>query len=472
MHRFSTSFNRIRPSVLCLAWLSWGALQLLGQQDSVRQEARWWEGDLLDFSSDRSTVLVNPILHFSAGVSAGQRTYENIRGAKFTAEIDGKWKVNGSLEERQGAADDLGSAASAAYAQFDEGTVFLTGWGRSKWINRSTYAPGSSLEFDASRAMGRIERSGDWVNQGVHIEFQAGIDRHHDGPGLGSMYWSNIAAPMPFVHSAFIGEKWQVGGMLGSSVGAERGPSGSTAESIFSRQSVQNVQINRLTHAHFEPGITWYRLRRIPFEGEAKRVRQWGGVHLDFQRNHWHAYGALSINWMALSSSHDEPIYLGELLHLSWKNQKMEHAIEWQRFTQNAGQSASDGTIMDIPIAHAGGPIMSIWGDNVPTVSVLSSMKGGHDLSGFAIFGRYMEFFNPANSILTGSEFDWSNHPKRRVSLFVTKRLINSLSLYLTTQAFITKWHHPYPDGFNERWTRGFAISLQTDFVDLRRDNK
>ena len=100
----------------------------------------WWQrtaqNHLFDFSdADRTQnlVVVDPVVQAFAGSirttdAAGNpqaRTWwDNIRGARFQAIIDGKWQLGGELLERQGLAEPLLGYWAA--------TDRIPGWGRAK----------------------------------------------------------------------------------------------------------------------------------------------------------------------------------------------------------------------------------------------------------------------------------------------------------------------------------------------------
>lgn len=322
---------------------------------------RWWQGDLLDFSSDRARVVVNPILD----LWAGNGCYENTRGARFEAVIDGDWEVTGSLEERQGVGNPLLSAWAEATSDATAGTVSLPGWGRAKWTNRSNYRAGDPIAFDASRATAHIQRSGR-IGALTH-RFETGLDHRHEGTGATSMFWNSTAAPLPFVGGSLEGPGWHVRTWAGSAIGPNRGPTGATAESLFSRQRVSRFGIGLHKGNTWSTDLLWYRLARLPFPGETRQTRHWGGAQATLRHGPWTAYLALACDPATA------PFYLGEHLHLQRQGDRTVLSLEYQRSTPGGYRALPT----HIDLSHSGAPLASPWGDGLATLTASAQIQFG-----------------------------------------------------------------------------------------------
>ena len=119
--------------------------------------ATWWqrvgEQHLLDFSEAPNTIVVDPIVQVMAGViqidgdeRKTQTIWDNIRGARFQAELDGQFHIGGELLERQGVAEPLLGLWAVQKR--------IPGWGRSKLGRNSGWNTVDQAYYDVSRARG------------------------------------------------------------------------------------------------------------------------------------------------------------------------------------------------------------------------------------------------------------------------------------------------------------------------------
>jgi hypothetical protein len=119
---------------------------------------------LLDFSSERSVVVVDPLLDLSWGPvrPAPDFAWLNIRGATFSASWDEQWQAWGSLEEHQ-------SIRTGAEAWWTAKNGSLPGWGRAKLGRDGGWRTADSLYADVARAEGGIQRSGAASNTWLQV---------------------------------------------------------------------------------------------------------------------------------------------------------------------------------------------------------------------------------------------------------------------------------------------------------------
>ena len=203
--------------------------------------ATWWqrvgEQHLLDFSDGGNKVVVDPIIQVMAGTvqsdaanAANLTIWDNIRGARFQAEIDGQFHIGGELLERQGVADPL----LGLWAVQNR----IPGWGRSKLGRDNAWNTAEQAYYDVSRARGWTG----WTN-GVWSA-DSGIDAMHFGAGRASAVLSMTAAPAPYARIGFQRSDHRTELAISQWISDERGPLGETAESLLLR-----AHVSSLTHA-------------------------------------------------------------------------------------------------------------------------------------------------------------------------------------------------------------------------------
>lgn len=414
-----------RTAALFLVCSALGA-RASGDSTAVRQ--RFWQGDLLDFSGERARVVVNPLLR----VGAGNGCFENIRGARFEAVIDGTWEVRGSLEERQGTAAPLLSEWARALSNRPLQTVVLPEWGRAKWTNPST-DPTLPIAFDASRARVQIGHSGQWGR--LRTRFETGLDNRHEGTAEHSLFWSRTAAPLPYVGGALAGNRWHAAAWAGAATGPNRGPGGATAESLFSRQRVTRLGGGFHQGEAFSMDVLWYRLARLSFADEPPAVRHWGGVQAAFRRGPWDAYIALAVDPAAAA-------YLGEHLHLRWQSPSTRITFAYQRSTPGGYRLMPDR----IDLTHSGTPIASPWGDGVTDLSLRCSAHPIPQLQRLACTVHLTHLTQAATPALSLPDMIPHESPKWVVNAFITHPIQPNWPLGLSFGIQGVKWYPATPD--------------------------
>ena len=195
----------------------------------------WWqrlgEQHLLDFSENQNKIVVDPIIQVMVGMaqftSNDQQDltfWDNIRGARFQAELDGQFHIGGELLERQGVADPLLGIWAVQRR--------IPGWGRSKLGRNNGWNTIDQAYYDVSRARGWTGWSnGIWSADG-------GIDALHFGAGRASVLQSKTAAPAPYARFGFEQNKHRSEVSVSQWMSDQRGPLGETAESLLNRSHV------------------------------------------------------------------------------------------------------------------------------------------------------------------------------------------------------------------------------------------
>ena len=181
---------------------------------------------LFDFSDSINSVVVDPVIQAHWGQTQGLESnaiWDNIRGARFRARIDGMWYVGGELLERQGVASPMLGHWAAQNR--------IPGWGRSKLGRDNGSNTADDAYYDVSRARGWCG----WSNSTWFVD--TGIDALHIGAGNSSAFLSLEAAPAPYLRLAR-----KTGNHLSSIwltrwIGTIRGPLGETSESLLNRSS-------------------------------------------------------------------------------------------------------------------------------------------------------------------------------------------------------------------------------------------
>jgi hypothetical protein len=182
---------------------------------------------LFNFSDSINFVTVDPVLQSHWGKAKGLEAtsiWDNIRGARFRARIDGIWHIGGELLERQGIASPmLGFWATQRR---------IPGWGRSKLGRNNASNIEENAYYDVARARGWFG----WSNESWFVD--AGIDALHIGAGTNSAFVSARAAPSPYIRLARGAGNHRSTLWLTHWMSTERGPEGETAESLLNRSRV------------------------------------------------------------------------------------------------------------------------------------------------------------------------------------------------------------------------------------------
>ena len=192
---------------------------------------------LFDFSDSINTIVVDPVMQAHWGQTQGLETeaiWDNIRGARFRARIDGMWYIGGELLERQGVASPMLGHWAAQHR--------IPGWGRSKLGRDSGSNTADNAYYDVSRARGWCG----WSNETWFID--GGIDALHIGAGNSSAFLSMEAAPAPYIRFARESGNHRSAMWVTRWIGTDRGPLGETAESLLNRSraifALQSWQLN------------------------------------------------------------------------------------------------------------------------------------------------------------------------------------------------------------------------------------
>lgn len=446
------------------AWvlgLTGRALAALAQDsDALAQDSAssWWERPLLDFSTDAASVLVNPFMDLAVGSAGGQIFFENTRGARFDAEVDTVWRVEGALEERQGAADPVLTAWAFATANKQAGTVALPGWGRAKWTDRTNYLEGTPLQFDASRAVVRMERS--WERVAV----ASGLDNLHEGLGLQSAFWSRHAAPLPFIGAAYTGQRWRVGGWAGAAVGSERGPAGATAESLYARQRATRLGVGIHRNADWSADLLWLRLAEVPFNpatSDPAPARHWGGAQFHVRRGPWLAYAALAVDWRAALSAAPGPAYMGELVHIRWSRRRTEAVAEWHRSRTGSLRDAPASGAPHLSLLHSGTPLTHLWGDGWASATL---RMNHHVASRWAVHAAATAHVQLASAAELPAQNAWNTAPLAEAQVFVSRVLLPAWPLVLFGGVRGIRGVPALPDLSESTWIATWCVGLSHKF--------
>lgn len=186
---------------------------------------------LLDFSSDRSVVVVDPLLDLAWGPvrPAPDFAWLNIRGATFSASWDEQWQAWGSLEEHQ-------SIRTGAEAWWTAMNGSLPGWGRAKLGRDGGWRTADSLYVDVARAEGGFQWCAPTTSPLAGWSAKASIDRWAwglDAAVLGTISKETTTAPSPAIEIQRSGAASNTWLQIRKWVLDERGPLGETSESLF-----------------------------------------------------------------------------------------------------------------------------------------------------------------------------------------------------------------------------------------------
>ena len=403
-------------------------------QGAAPDSARWWQRDLLDFSGEGASVAVNPLLDLQLGTGTNGRIFENNRGARFEAVIDGEWRVQGTLQERQGAADPRTSYWAYETANFQQGTVAIPGWGRAKWVDRAEYELGNPLQFDASRATTTMERRGE------RLDFRAGLDNLHEGEGSGSAFWSRHAAPLPFANLSHAAATWHASGWIGSAIGADRGPVGATAESLYARQRVSRLGIGLHRKQRWSTDVLWYRMARVPFGSEARQVRHWGGFQGSFRKGAFSGYVAIALDWAACFVPSARPRWMGELVRVNGHRPHSTLWVEWHRARAGGARTGQLDGGHQLPLLHSATPIAHFWGDGVSTLAMGWTGRSTNFLPKWVGHVHAERTFMESHGANFDSQNTWTNPPMAHLMISCERLILRNWPVSLIIGYQHVKW--------------------------------
>ena len=208
----------------------------------------------LDFSGPSGRVGVDPVVQVLAGTAGAETWWDNCRGARFEAELDGVWAFSGELLERQGVGDPRLEPWLA------QGV--LPAWGRPKRTD--------DQGFDLARATAAAtyRRGG--------FQAEVGYGAPHVGPGMRSVLLSRDAAPAPYARAAHGGARGYGAVSALQWTAADRLGPGSTAEPPYrwARTGVAEAGLARDRFA----ATALVAATQSGLPDRAAPLRAWGGL--------------------------------------------------------------------------------------------------------------------------------------------------------------------------------------------------
>jgi hypothetical protein len=230
---------------------------------------------VFDFSGPAGAVGVDPVVQVH-GLWSPTTGYgwDNIRGARFRADLDGQWDFSGELLERQGVGDPRLEPWLAVGV--------LPGWGRPKRTAEGGY--------DLARAPGAVA----WERGGFRAE--VGHGALEAGPGMRTVLLARSAAPAPYVRARFDGEAGSVALTGLQWTGTDRLDPGSTAEPPY-RWARTGVAEARTVRGRFA-GTALLAVTQSGLPDRAEPVRPWGGLGAEVRGR-----TADAVRWAAYASA-------------------------------------------------------------------------------------------------------------------------------------------------------------------------
>lgn len=205
--------------IVFVAFVCCGTASSQLPEDSVRH--------LLDFSSEKATIYVDPILDLSYGVGCAGAIWRNVRGASLSAAWDEHWTSWGSLEEHQ-------SIRMLEESWWTAQNGSLPGWGRAKLGRNNDLNSPDTMYVDVARAMGALKWHQNpasqlgWSVQFGMLPFAWGVSDRASTLGL-----SSTSAPAPELKVAHAVKNRILWAGLSKWVLDTRAPLGATSESLF-----------------------------------------------------------------------------------------------------------------------------------------------------------------------------------------------------------------------------------------------
>lgn len=215
----------------------------------------------LHWSTSRFSLDLDPWLtfrHVSGNVSTDDgaqpnQQWDNLRGARFEATLDGSWHVQGSLEELQGLPGAWDAVAMTT-------ATALPGWGRAKVL--------SDGRVDVARA--RVSST--------RIQGLGDQDTLFWTAAYAPFHWGNMPSPLSFASTAASfprgGLDWQhqdqlrIGLHAGRWTGTERSELGGSTESLFRQSDVSWGHLEWTSSHGMGAGLLMGMTRPRPWIGE------------------------------------------------------------------------------------------------------------------------------------------------------------------------------------------------------------
>lgn len=351
--RFTIPSRTRSESLLIAAVLGCSTATAQLPADSVRH--------LLDFSSEKATIYVDPILDLSAAV--GVEVWRNVRGAAFSASWDANWTAWGSLEEHQ-------SIRVLEESWWTAQNGSLPGWGRAKLGRNLTLNSPDTLYVDVARAMGALSwHENPTTHQGWSVQFGMlpfawGVSDRASTLGLRS-----TSAPAPELRVAHALENRVLWAGLSKWVLDTRAPLGATSESLFewthSAMTGADISLSDRLLLRHVLGITWTAhperasdrwASRSGWAGAgfkwsgstltagaeaAHEIMDWSGAGRNWRAGAW--------RWLAEARAQLGPVRLGGTVFV-----REGSSAEW----------AADPAAFSL-LTHAGLPLGQIWSNFV-----------------------------------------------------------------------------------------------------------
>jgi hypothetical protein len=182
----------------------------------------------ITLESERAIILVDPSITFLFLAGSDFNGFDNIRGAKFNAVVDGNFTAGGELLERQ-------ATLSPFLTDFSRKSDRLPGWGRFKTLSSLTDTD-VPLKVDVARATGFIEWSEkEPENDSKGFNARLSNEALNFGWALSPMLLNGDDVPYPSVKIGWQGSNINLDLRAFQWIGDERGPMGSTTEPLFNR---------------------------------------------------------------------------------------------------------------------------------------------------------------------------------------------------------------------------------------------
>lgn len=265
----------------------------------------------------------------NAGTDEGPASWDNLRGASFGARLDGRWVLEGSLEELQG----LPSAWDGLMMGDGSG---LPGWGRVKTTGGG--------RVDVARARARSS----------YRTPVRGLDTLTFSLAYAPVQWGEASSPAMFSSEASSfphaqltlgpSSRWAISAVLARWTGNERSPLGGSTESLFRQTDAAwgtivwhpwpSVGIGALLGGHRDRPWT-----QEDATDEAFFWRGWQSITASYRPSNpsWH----FSAEWVPKLAGSFTVRH--KTKHLSWvaSAMRLEHAVDWTSPLENAGSPLS-----------------------------------------------------------------------------------------------------------------------------------